>query len=277
MGRHGNVHRCGHLGFVPPAHRHDALELNLVTSGRCTYVIDGMRFELGPSHLLFLFPAQEHALVDTSSDHSAWVVHVGGPFVREVCTSELTRPLTRHQAPAQYASVLPLVRARSLARLMRTLFSEVQDDAQFNAGLSFALLTSWTEHHGAQKLVPESAPLPMIDRAIRLLRERTELSLHELSRAVGVSRTVLTRTFKEHTGVSVVSYKNRLRLERFLALTQDGPERSMLDAALAAGFGSYAQFHRVFSTLMGHPPQALRAKNTTRATLNTSKPTPTRR
>jgi AraC-like DNA-binding protein len=260
MGRQGNVHRCGHLGFVPPAHRHDALELNLVTSGRCTYVIDGMRYALGPSHLLFLFPAQEHAVVDTSADHSAWVMHVGGPFVRAVCTSELSRPLTRDHAPAQYASELPLARARILARLMRALFSEVQDDAQYNAGLSFALLTSWAEHHKAQKLVPESAPLPMVERSIRLLRERTELSLDELARAVGVSRSVLTRTFKEHTGVSVVNYKNRLRLERFLALTHDGRERSMLDAALAAGFGSYAQFHRVFSALMGHAPKALRAK-----------------
>jgi AraC-like DNA-binding protein len=265
MGRQGNVHRCGHLGFAPPVHRHDALELNLVTSGRCTYVIDGMRYALGPSQLLFLFPAQEHALIDTSPDHSAWVMHVGGSFVRDVCTSELSRPLARAEPPAQCASELPIARTRHLSRLLRALFSEVHDDAQYNAGLAFALLTSWTEHHKAQKLVPESAPLPMVERAIHTLRERTELSLDELARAVGVSRSVLTRTFKEHTGVSVVDYKNRLRLERFLALKSDGSERSMLDAALEAGFGSYAQFHRVFSALMGHAPHELRARKLTRS------------
>ncbi|HXU64750.1 MAG TPA: helix-turn-helix domain-containing protein, partial [Polyangia bacterium] len=40
-------------------------------------------------------------------------------------------------------------------------------------------------------------------------------------------------------------YRNRLRLDRFWLLV-DGGRPSLLEAALAAGFGSYAQFHRVF-------------------------------
>jgi AraC-like DNA-binding protein len=260
MGRQGNVHRCGHLGFVPQAHRHDALELNLVTSGRCLYLIDGQRYALGPSHLLFLFPAQEHALLDTSRDHTAWVMHVRAGFVREVCTSEVSAPLARAEAQVPAACALAPVRARHLARLLRALVHEVEDDAQFNAGLAFALLTSWAEHGKARKLVPEGEPLPVVERAIRALRDETDLSLDELAQRAGVSRSVLTRTFKEHTGVSVVDFKNRLRLERFLALWNEGERRSMLDTALEAGFGSYAQFHRVFSERMGHPPSTLRHK-----------------
>jgi AraC-like DNA-binding protein len=261
VARQGNVHRCGHLGFVPPPHRHDALELNLVTGGQGIYLVDGVRYALGPAHLLFLFPSQEHVLIDTSPDHAAWVLHVRADFVRSVCTTAFSAELTGAQPPRNFVSELPPARARHLERLMRALSEEVIDDAQYNAGLSFALLTCWAEHQRARQLVPAAPAAPVIERAIRHLREHhSEVSLDELARAVGVSRSVLTRMFKAHTGVSVVDYKNRLRLERFLTLRSQRGDRRMLDIALEAGFGSYAQFHRVLSAQMGHAPQALRSK-----------------
>jgi AraC-like DNA-binding protein len=46
-------------------------------------------------------------------------------------------------------------------------------------------------------------------------------------------------------GLSLVEYRNRLRLDRVDALIGKGGT-TLLQAALASGFGSYAQFHRVF-------------------------------
>ncbi len=50
--------------------------------------------------------------------------------------------------------------------------------------------------------------------------------------------------------VRLTDYRNRCRVEPFCDLVADG-RRSVLDAALAAGFGSYPQFHRVFRAVMG--------------------------
>ena len=55
-------------------------------------------------------------------------------------------------------------------------------------------------------------------------------------------------------GVSLVEYKNRLRIERFLTLVAPGGG-NLMQAALDAGFGSYAQFHRVFRNLLGATPK----------------------
>jgi len=52
----------------------------------------------------------------------------------------------------------------------------------------------------------------------------------------------------------MVEYKNRVRLNRFTALVDKG-RRNLLEAALAAGFGSYAQFHRVFRALRHVTPR----------------------
>jgi len=48
--------------------------------------------------------------------------------------------------------------------------------------------------------------------------------------------------------------RNRLRLERFFAEVDQGGN-NLLEAALAAGFGSYSQFHRVFRELIGTTPR----------------------
>jgi transcriptional regulator GlxA family with amidase domain len=51
-----------------------------------------------------------------------------------------------------------------------------------------------------------------------------------------------------------VEYRNRLRLDRFESLLGQGPA-NLLDAALEAGFGSYAQFHRVFRARLHASPR----------------------
>jgi len=60
--------------------------------------------------------------------------------------------------------------------------------------------------------------------------------------------------FKQQTGVALVDFRNRERVEKFLQIYGTGQRRTMLDAALEAGFGSYAQFHRVFKRVTGRAP-----------------------
>jgi hypothetical protein len=56
----------------------------------------------------------------------------------------------------------------------------------------------------------------------------------------------------EHTGHGFVEWRNRTRLERFHILYPKSGD--LLTAALEAGFGSYTQFHRVFSEIVGATP-----------------------
>lgn len=56
----------------------------------------------------------------------------------------------------------------------------------------------------------------------------------------------------EHTGRGFVEWRNLTRLERFHILYPESGD--LLTAALEAGFGSYSQFHRVFSEVVGATP-----------------------
>lgn len=77
-----------------------------------------------------------------------------------------------------------------------------------------------------------------------------------LARELGVSPGHLARSFKREMGVSLVDYRNRLRIDRFFeAIHRAGSSGNLLDAALEAGFGSYAQFHRVYRKFLGTTPR----------------------
>jgi methylphosphotriester-DNA--protein-cysteine methyltransferase len=58
--------------------------------------------------------------------------------------------------------------------------------------------------------------------------------------------------------VSLTRYRNQQRLHRFLSGYGDGTRTTALAAAMAAGFGSYAQFYRGLPQETGRTPATLR-------------------
>jgi AraC-like DNA-binding protein len=54
--------------------------------------------------------------------------------------------------------------------------------------------------------------------------------------------------------------RNQQRLERFLSIANGDQRGSTIAAAHAAGFGSYAQFYRVFRDATGTSPSTARAR-----------------
>jgi AraC-like DNA-binding protein len=91
----------------------------------------------------------------------------------------------------------------------------------------------------------ESSGRGLSAAAAAMLAEDPGLGGKEIADRLGVSLSWLARVFKAEMGKSLVEHRNRLRLERFTVLL-DGGRRNLLETALEAGFGSYAQFHRVF-------------------------------
>ena len=98
----------------------------------------------------------------------------------------------------------------------------------------------------------QTAPIPTrpskhraVSATVTMLAKDPSLGGKQIAGELGISVSRLARVFKRDMGMSLVEYRNRLRLDRFWLLV-DGGRPSLLEAALAAGFGSYAQFHRVF-------------------------------
>jgi AraC-like DNA-binding protein len=103
---------------------------------------------------------------------------------------------------------------------------------------------------------------PLVRRISGLLAADPSLSFADIARRLHMSQGHLTRTFKRQVGYSIVDYRNELRLARFLGRASDS---ALLEAAMGAGFGSYAQFHRVFRARFGTSPRVYCFENAERA------------
>jgi len=76
-----------------------------------------------------------------------------------------------------------------------------------------------------------------------------------LASGVGLSPSRLSRLFKQQTGLTLVHFRQRIALERFLQMYDPRHGKTLLATALAAGFGSYAQFHRVYKRVLRCSPR----------------------
>ncbi len=243
-------------------HHHRELELNLVTQGEAVYLLDDRRYILRPGALVWLFPAQNHILLDRSPDFAMWILVAKPDVVARWCAGETYQTLRADNPAGSHCRRLSREGYARLSDLLQEL-TTVDEPARFNAGLAYALLSAWETYRRATGEEPPCRVHPAIEATARLLREKTEpTSLKQLAAQFGLSASRLSTLFKEQTGVPLARYRNQQRLERFLHLCaekRDG-RANLLTAALEAGFGSYAQFYRVFCETMGCPPAAYRDK-----------------
>ncbi len=266
----------------PPAlkpHHHNELELNLVVRGNITYVVGSRRFTFSQRTLLWMFPAQEHQLVDRSDDAQYYVAVFKPALIAGACRARRYQGLKRKRLneggvlhtkldPAAFDLVRrtmdalvedgldPAVLNREAGFGINSDFTfEHHDPDWLNAGLRHLLLLSWRYQRGPA-VGGGSALHPGVSKALALMGDAAgsdELAI--LARRCGLSPSYLSRIFHRQVGVPLCRYRNSVRLGRFWEAYRDGSRGTVLDAALDAGFGSYPQFYRVFKQAYGTGPR----------------------
>jgi len=240
-------------------HHHAELELNLVTRGTATYLLGNRRYQIRRGDLLWLFPSQEHVLIEQTPDFEMWIVVFRRRLIKRSAIDATSLPLLQRSLAGDACRRL---RQQDLSRF-EELFAQLADNDQepglLNAGLAYGLLQAWKCFDTAGE-VPARNLHPAVERTAKLLLSEQDsyYSLAQLAHRAGLSPSRLSRIFKQQTGLSIVAFRNRQRIERFLEhyeLGRDSASPStLLEAALDAGFGSYPQFHRVFRQLVGCSP-----------------------
>jgi AraC-like DNA-binding protein/quercetin dioxygenase-like cupin family protein len=252
-------HLDGRLWFysrspIHPVHRHSELEANLVTRGSARYIVDDHRYDLLPGTLLFLFPAQEHVLIDISADFQMYIAVWRPRLLKAACKSSATRPLKKRRPNVPAIRHLSAPDSRSLAALYERINAIPEESSDhLNAALAHVLLASW-ETFNATTDAAAARIHPAVEQAALLLKSDPTLSLPALADKAALSPARLSRLFHQHTKIPLVRFRQQLLLDRFLQLHADHPQLKLLTLALRAGFGSYPQFHRVFRQLTAQNP-----------------------
>ena len=116
-----------------------------------------------------------------------------------------------------------------------------------------------TELEANQKAVPETVVKTGVHQKVHevALYLQTHIhesvSLEELAQRFFMSRSYLTRSFRNVTGFSVVEYMTYIRIQKAQQLLRES-DRSITEIADLCGFGNITYFEKVFKTTTGHTP-----------------------
>lgn len=268
----------------PPSlksHHHAELELNLVARGTITYITGGGRFSFGPRTLLWMFPAQEHQLVDRTNDAQYYVAVFKPELIARSCHGETYRGLKRKKAEGDRVlhTVLDPETFDFLRRLMERMMEGSLDpdilnrEAGFgvgsdfryrhgdpdglNAGLHHLLLLCWRLQRSGGVQHRGISLHPSVSKGIEILsNDAWSGTLGQLARQCGLSEAHFSRIFARQAGVPLNRYRNSLRLARFWDCLRKPAKPTIMEAVYAAGFGSYAQFYKVFTLAYGQGPRS---------------------
>lgn len=236
-------------------HRHDELEANVVVRGWAEYLIADRRVRF-PQHALgWLLPHQTHRLIHRSADLRMWIA----VFTPEIVASLEGTPADDPEDGAQVRQI-----GRDMVELT-TLLARVAapgvEAGRHRAGLTW-LLSECRRSYGEARGGTAGTPLhPAVEAAARWLHDHATApeadDLQALARRCRISRPWLSRLFAEQLGESLTDYRNRQRFYRFRELLARPGGGSVTEAALAAGFGSYAQCFRIVRANTGLSPREL--------------------
>ena len=250
------LHHAHEISLVnPQTHRHVELELNIILGGTGTCLIEGRRCTLEKSSCLWLFPDQEHMLIEQSPDFSMWICLFKPEIIAKHKSYIQNGVLDAEKHEGIFNRNLNRHDLQMLHQLCQRM-SDGEDSYRFNQGIDWLFLETWKlfEESTLQTdlpHVPES-----IEQAVKLLQE-ADYSLPELAERCHVSSAWLSRSFKKHLGMNMSAFRNQQRIERFLHIYGTGHRFNMTEAAFAAGFNSYAQFYKVCCDICGKTPREI--------------------
>jgi hypothetical protein len=261
-------------------HHHAELELNVVVRGSITYVVGGRRFTFGQRTLLWMYPRQEHQLVDRTEDAQYFVAVFKPALIRQAAGGAGYAGLRRKDAEVEgvLSSQLDPEGFDLVRRTMELALADGMDpdvlnrEAGFgvgsdftfehgdpdalNAALRHLLLLCWRYQRGRVASANTVELHPAVRRALELLGQGDwDADLACLAKRCGVSDAYLSRVFARQVGVPLSRYRNSVRLGRFLELRRAGDGRTLTELVFAAGFGSYAQFYKIFMQAYGQGPR----------------------
>jgi len=260
--RGGCIWRHQGNDYDHPRHRHDPLELNVTVRGRGHYEVDGFHHVLTPGSVLWIHPDQDHELRERSEDFEMWIVALDPALISHWGDSAAISSLLARTPQDEPCKRLPWNDIhwvhREFERLTQTGSTEV-----LRAGLAYCTLGLWetfTATAGAASTVSSS-----IEAAMRWLRQDPSIATEELAERLDLSPQWLARRFRSEVGVSLSVYQNELRVERFAEFILQ-PDVTCLEACYRAGFGSYAQCHRLFTKHVGCSPRDFIVRNAVKRT-----------
>jgi AraC family transcriptional regulator, melibiose operon regulatory protein len=251
----------GEVPRMAESHRHHELELNLIFNGSMTYLFGGQRFTLETGQLMLFWGTLPHRLLACDKGTvCGWLTLPLATFLGYGLPEKLTQRVLHGE--------LVVDRIREVDR---GLFEQWLDDWQRPTAERQEVLElelgSWLRRLSLNLTAgPKNAAAKQrqTSKAARLAEFMSEhyqepLQIREVAKAVDLNESYASTLFKDTFSMTMLDYLTQHRLahaQRLLVTT----DKSVLEIAFDAGFGSSSQFYAAFMKACGQTPLAYRKR-----------------
>ncbi|MDB2563366.1 helix-turn-helix domain-containing protein [Amylibacter sp.] len=261
-------------------HFHPEYELHYVVSTQGRYFVGDFIGTFEPGNLVLTGPNLPHNWVsDVKTNKKVTLRNRGIQFTDEAirgamgvlpelqCLSEM---LNKSRNGLLFSNATSEVVAPKLAELMHA-------HGIRRIELFIAIVNALSQDIQMQQLTSNDyLPDPSgymsngLNRALAFIDANLVESFNEgdLAEIVGISRSTFSRSFRKHTGMSLVRYVNRLRIGLACQMLVSDHGESITDICFDCGFNNLSNFNRQFAAQKGMPPSKFRTHMLDYATTN---------
>lgn len=244
-----------------PFHVHDAYEMYFLENGKRRYLIENSTYDIKKYDVVLIPPHIYHKTIGDAYKRKR--VEFCREFLEEYFTEEATesmlscfteknRVISLSKEDFEYINaLLEKIRYRQPSKCY-ALLAEI---LVFLSGIS-------TDHTLTAAELAGGLPAA-ISEYIRDNYKNIN-SIDEIAAKFHITKYYLCRLFKKNTGITIMEYINKLKIECAKQLLSSDTKKSVTDTALESGFNSPIYMSRIFKQETGMTPREYRTAATAR-------------
>jgi AraC-like DNA-binding protein len=235
-----------------PPHLHYSFELLFLLDGSMNITVEGQKEEMRKGDIAIVPPGDIHSF-----------------------ETQLTSKGTLMFFPVEYCSDLRQIFgkrtiASHVAHMPNSGIEQLKEKYELNRNLPFSPLLfkgyiNALFYEAIEKLTlidkKNDISHDLLKKILILIREQYDngINLNETAKAVGLSRSYVSRFFKKAIGYGFNEYINQLRVEKSKGLLA-ARNQDILDVALECGFDNQRSFDRIFKKHVNMTPSEYQKK-----------------
>lgn len=251
------IERCASGQTWGPGIR-DHYLIHLVLSGKGVFEVGGRTWEVSAGDLFFARPSQ--LIRYTADEQQPWEYSWVG--FNGACAHKLAAQLPfTDDSPVHRAQDPEAMRA-ALANIYSSRGLQPQDEAAM-VGYLYLFIAALMKETSVGKPHTASSSSQYVLNAIKYIQFNYyhDISIDDVAKSVGVSRSHLYRVFMLNVGKSPIDYLTEYRINEACKLLRAG-NLSIAEVAVSVGFFDQFYFSRVFKRAKGVPPSKYFASQT---------------
>ena len=248
--------------YDPEQHYHHYFEMCYVAENECYINLEGMNYRVSEGDFCIVPPSAKHCEMGLKKKKEFQIMW----FVLEGSRLRINLMLDRHKN--SYDNVdhldieLPVYLMNLLPFILKTYRQNQSRWVDITKGAFltlFSFIADLAEKGG--KETDATWHEKILGEAIEYLNANynRELTLDEIASKIGFSPNYFSSLFKEHSGVSIFEYVNKIRVEKAKELLKD-PKYRVKEVSDMLGYSSQYYFSTVFKKLTKTSPEKYRLK-----------------